>query len=448
MANVTDYIVNSYRKLVETDKPADKPKPRGYSARANPKVEKYFATKPRDKAALDMNWNIYSTSEVPFAAITVLSYNVAGEWKIRSEDPKLKEIVEKFCYDTDFNSILIESMRFCLIFGDSFVEKVGNSAGDLVELRVRDPRTFQKEIDPKGDTRGYLQVVTVEAGSEEEIKLKDEEVVHYQLFPKPDSPYGLALIDPSKDTILRKALTDQGIAAAIDRHGYPKYHIVLKTPPGFETELPTPGEIDTIAADFRNINAKNEIVTTELIDIKPLDTKGIENVQDYFNYFQSNLTCGMLVPQEVLGLGSGSTEATARVRRLMFEKMVKGFQNKLARTTELYVFKDLIPPGKKIPRLIFADVVPEDDKILADIINKIMPKGDPYGILTQDEFREKLGYPPREIAKKAHEEVLKSFLGPEFKSKENTQTKNISDLENILSDYEDKVKHSLRNRLN
>jgi len=445
MPDIIDYIGNSFRKLIEPDKPEDKPKPRGYSAQANPKVEKYFATKPRDTASLDMNWNIYSTSELPFAAITVLSYNVAGEWKIRSEDPELKKKIEKFCYKTDFNSIMIEVMRHCLIFGDSFVEKVGNKAGDLVELRVRDPRTFQKKIDPQGDVEGYLQVVSIETGSTEETDLEPEEVVHYQLFPKPDSPYGLALIDPSKDTILRKALTDGGIAAAIDRHGYPKYHIILKTPPGFETELPTSGEIDTIAADFRNINSKNEIVTTELIEIKALDAKGVENVEEYFNYFQSSLTCGMLVPQEVLGLGSGSTEATARVRRLMFEKMVKGFQNKIARTTELHVFQDLVPSGKEVPRLVFADVVPEDDKIIADIISKLMPKGDPFGILSSDEFREKLGYPPRELAEKSRKSVLKEFLGPE--STEKVQTKNLSDLEALLKEYENKVKNSLQNRL-
>ena len=439
MTDTNNLLRSTLRRLVDPPKKVDKPKPRGYSARANEKVSKYFSTKPRNAEALTKNWEIYSQSEVPFAAITVLSYNVASDWKIRCEDAELKETVEEFCYNTDFNSVVIEVVRDCLIFGDSFIEKVRNTAGDFIELRVRDPRTFQIQVDSHGDIDHYLQVVKVEEG-DEEIELKPEEVVHYQLFSRPDSPYGLALIDPSKDTILRKTLADEGISAAIDRHGYPKFHIILKTPPGFETELPTSGEIDTISSDFKNINAKNEIVTTELIEIKALDVKGVENVEEYFGYFQSSLTCGMLVPQEVLGLGSGSTEATARVRRLMFEKMVKGFQHKLARRTEIDVFKEF-SGDKKTPRLIFADVVPEDDAIVADILKKMMPKDDIFGVLSRDEIRERLGYPPYELSQKAREKAIGAFKGVE------TKNVDVSDLDALLDEYQKKVHDFLRTKV-
>ena len=438
MVDTSKLLMSTLRRLVNPPKEGVKPKPRGYSSRANEKVARYFSTKPRDVAELSKNWDIYSQSEVPFAAVTVLSYNVASDWKVRCEDATVKETVENFCYDTDFNSIIIEVVRDCLVFGDSFVEKVRNTAGEFVELRVRDPRTFQVQVDQHGDIDHYLQVVKVEGG-DEEIELKPEEVVHYQLFSRPDSPYGLALIDPSKDTILRKTLADEGISAAIDRHGYPKFHIILKTPPGFETELPTSGEIDTISSDFKNINSKNEIVTTELIEIKALDVKGVENVEEYFGYFQSSLTCGMLVPQEVLGLGSGSTEATARVRRIMFEKMVKGFQHKLARRTEIDVFKEF--SDDKTPRLIFADVVPEDDAIVADILKKMMPKDDIFAVLTRDEIRERLGYPPYELSQKARQNAINAFKGVE------TKNVDVSDLDALLSEYQRKVHDFLRTKV-
>ena len=435
---------NSLRRLVgPAEKPVDKPKPRGFSARANEKVTQFFSSKPRDVAGLTKNWDIYSQSEVPFAAITSLSFNIAAEWKIRCEDLALKEKIEEFCYGTDFNSVLVLIARDCLIFGDSYIEKVWNKGGELVELRVRDPRTFQEKVDVKGDTEWYLQTIKTENGVEE-VELKPNEVSHHQLFPRPDSPYGLGLIDPSKDTILRKTLADEGISAAIDRHGYPKFHIILKTPPGFETELPTSSEIDSISADFRNINSKNEIVTTELIDIKALDAKGVENVEEYFNYFQSSLTCGMLVPQEVLGLGSGSTEATARVRRIMFEKIVRGFQSKIARRIELDVFKEFCKEGQKVPRLIFADVVPEDDAIISSTIKDMMPKGDPFAVFTRDEIRERFHYPPYELAKETRKKAIESLTGS---TPVVSKAENVSDLDKLLHEYEAKVHNYVRDSL-
>ena len=442
MAEKRNILRRLFAPTTKKDPEEVKLKPKGYSARVNDRVEKYFATVPRNANELTKNWNIYATTEVPFAAITSLSYNIANNWKIRSDDDALREQVEKFCYDTDFHSVLVESVRDCLVFGDAFVEKVYDKSGVLAELRVRDPRTFQKKIDEKGDVISYYQTF----GENEPIELKPNEVVHYQLFTKPDSPYGLALIDPSKDTILRKTISDEGIAAAMDRHGYPKYHIVLKAPPGFETELPSSTEIDNIASDFKNINAKNEIVTTELIEIRPLDVKGIENIQDYFNYFQSSLTCGMLVPQEVLGLGSGSTEATAKVRRLMFEKMVKGFQNKIARTSELCIFKEFVEGDQKVPRLIFEDVVPEDDDITSQVLMRVMPPMDPFAVLTRDEIREKLGYPPIELAQASQDNLVNSMMG-KTDEKVITKTENISDLSRLLKEYEDKMREALRSKM-
>ena len=444
MADSTDYLLGTFRQLISPSKDeASKPKPRGYSARANEKVSKQFASKPRNVQALNKNWDIYSQSEVPFAAVTVLTYNIVGDWKIRCNNADVQAKIEKFCYNTDFNTVLIDVVRDCLVFGDSFVEKVYNKAHDLVELRVRDPRTFQKQVDDKGDVVKYLQVVSTTDG-DYEVDLKPEEVVHYQLFSRPDSPYGLALLDPSKDTILRKTLADEGISAAIDRHGYPKFHIILKTPPGFDTELPTSSEIDSISADFRNINSKNEIVTTELIEIKALDAKGVENVEEYFNYFQSSLTCGLLVPQEVLGLGSGSTEATARVRRLMFEKMVRNFERKIGRTSELSIFTEFTTSDDDQPKLIFADVVPEDDAILADLLKKMMPKDDPFAVLTRDEIRERLGYPPYELSKSIRQNAVKAFTGDT--TVENKST-NVSDLDALLSEYKSKVHDFLRTKV-
>jgi len=440
-----NFWTNSLRRLVGTDnKPKEqKTKPKGYSARANERVTEFFADKPRNVSHLDENWNIYSQSEVPYAAVTALSYNAVGDWRVRCEDEKSREYIYDFLRLTDFDSVVLDVIRDCCVFGDAFVEKVYFSNGDLAELKLRDPRTFQIKIDAKGDVLGYVQTVKTGDGSKT-IELKPEEVVHYQLFTIPHSPYGLALIDPSRDTMKRKTVADEGITAAMDRHGFPKYHIKLKTPKGYEDEIPSSTEIDSIASDFKNLNLKNEIVTSELIEITPLDVKGIQNVEEYFNYFQSSVTCGVLVPQEVLGLGSGSTEATARVRRLMFEKLVRGFQRKVARTTEINVLEELAPDKKA--RIIFADSVPEDDAILAESIHKLMPRGDPFAILTRDEIRERLGYPPVVVANQKRKAIYNKY-GISSKADEMEQPTNgtqVDDLQQTLNRYSSKVEDYLR----
>ena len=123
----------------------------------------------------------------------------------------------------------------------------------------------------------------------------------------------------------------------------------------------------------------------------------------------------------------------------MFEKMVKGFQHKLARRTEIDVFKEF--SDDKTPRLIFADVVPEDDAIVADILKKMMPKDDIFAVLTRDEIRERLGYPPYELSQKARQNAINAFKGVE------TKNVDVSDLDALLSEYQRKVHDFLRTKV-
>jgi hypothetical protein len=433
------------RRLAANDTKDEKPAFKGFSTKANERVTEYFSDKPRNKRALDENWNIYSQSEVPFAAVMALAYNSVGDWKIHCEDEEIKKKITKFLRKNNWHQIQLDIVRDCCVFGDAFIEKGYGPTGKLAGLRYRDPRTFQTKIDVKGDIKEYLQTVTINSQSKT-TTLKPNEVANYQLFTDPGSPYGLALISPVKDTMKRKTIADEGIAAAIDRHGFPKYHIVVKTPEGYANERPSGSDIDTVAADFRNITTKNEIVTTEWIEIHPLDSKGVENVEEYFNYFQASVTCGVLVPQEVLGLGSGSTEATARVRRLMFQKLVRGFQTIIAQITENEVLSELADDKIDV-RIVYPDAVPEDDKLIAESISKLMPKSDPFAVFTQDEIRERFGYPPRELAEKVRktlvEKHLEQFTGTKVEQKD-TQVKNLSDLDEILKEYSEKVKSQIR----
>jgi hypothetical protein len=255
----------------------------------------------RNPSQLKNYYKYYTGDGTVWAAINSMALNtVMTGYTIHSNDDKAKKVITNFCRNTDIESYMTYAMIYALVFGDSFVELVYRKDGKhLSRFKLFDPVTMNVNYDNYGDVINYQQ----EVGGQKQKPLDPKFVFHLNVFPKSDSPYGISLIEPSKDTIMRKVNTDTAIANAIIKHGTSKYVATIGTEK--EKQLPPKRVMDKIKADLEDISGQNEFVIPWNVKIDTIDEKGVQGVEEYFNYFQTQAITGLMCPEEALGLGKG-----------------------------------------------------------------------------------------------------------------------------------------------
>jgi hypothetical protein len=183
-------------------------------------------------------------------------------------------------------------------------------------------------------------------------------------------------------------MISESAAQAIKRHGYPRFHIrVGKEGEDVEEEL-----MRRIDAQFKNLNSKQEFVTTHDIEIMNIDQAGQSNVRLYGEWSTMRLCVALGIPEELLGLGRGSTEATANVKLRAFYDKISAIQKRFARAYTRQVIDQLTPsPG--MCRLMFNDVNPADQGAIAAWLAQIMAATpmDPFAVVPRMCAQDMLG---------------------------------------------------------
>ena len=343
------------------------------------------------------NWEkIYSGDGLVFSAVNSISQSVVGAgWEIVSSNEDAQEIVENFIEKINFEKLMFNIVTFLIIFGDAYIEKeYSQLTGDLVNLSLCDPKTMEIIVDNYGRETSYKQII--EGKYTEEI-IDKKDLVHLRLYSVPSSPFGISTIGANYDTIKRKIQADEAISAAIIRHGFPKYHISIGG--SEEGEIPPKETLTEIKDEFKDINEKNEFVTADLVKITGIDTKGIDNIKEYYDYYLALVLGGFMVPGEQLGLFTGSTEASGKVRERLFNRFIKGVQHQVVRSFDLEIFPDILKdsfPEVKV-RLRFEDISPIEESIKIKWVEPLLRTSDgPFEILTKNEIRKIFGYEPSE----------------------------------------------------
>lgn len=347
----------------------------------------------RSDTLLKSYWNNYKSDGTIFASIQTTAWNtVMTGYHLSSEDDKKKEDVKKFLQKIDFDGIMLDNVSYALIFGDAFIEKI-RSGKEIVALKTVDPLTVQINTDEFGRVESYQQKIKGVLQPE----IKPEDIIHLKFFNSPSSPYGISLIEPSRIVINRKLAVDDSIANAIIRHGTGKYVVTVGTP----DEIPDDDVFTAIKSKLEDITSNNEFIVPGSIKIEEIDQKGIQGVEQYYNYFQTQLVIGLLCPEEALGLGRGSTEATSKVKEIMYERMIKALQHKISILMINELVDDylgLIDSDKAgIVRFKFNSVTDSDEAVKSKWMGNLFrgfPEGrKPFSI---NEVRAKFDYDPVE----------------------------------------------------
>ena len=383
----------------------------------------------RTEKRLKTFWDYYQGEGIIFASISITAWNtVMVGYHLISDDPKAKEIVQKAFDATDIDGTILDNVIYALVFGDSFVEKIkgkteGKETINYYDLHTVDPITMIANTDEYGRITGYQQKI---GGKVLPSKLKPEQIIHFKFFPKPSTPYGVSLLEPSIDTIDRKITTDESLANAIQRHGTTKYVVQV----GNDEEIPPESVFTAIKTKLEDIDSQNEFIIPKLVDIKTIDEKGIQGVKEYSDYFMVQLIVGLLCPEEALGQGKGSTEATSKVKEIMYERFIKSIQHKIAINLKKELIDSILEENGMEPGLVkmrFNSVTDSDEAVKAKWMGNLL-RGFPEGKMpfTINEVRAVFDYPAIE----GGDELLQQESGsegeekPEKDEKEGKKTKN------------------------
>lgn len=333
---------------------------------------------------------VYLRDGVVFASIHHIASNAIGSsWDLFSESSDALEIIEQFTSKLDFDKFLYDTVVHMLVYGDAYIEKVRNANNQIVDLNLVDPKTMEIITNQHGEIEQYIQEVETE-----HITFTPEEMVNVNLYTLPGSPYGISLIQPNYSLVLKKMDLDDAIISAILRHGFPKFHVTIGK--AEKDLIPAPDIVEEIASEFKDIASKNEFITSDLINIKNIDVRGIENIDMYMDYILGLLTAGFFVPMEALGLGKGSTEASGKVRQRLFERFLRSIQRRVESIITHNIFTEILKTElpDTIVRLKFRDVSPIDESESIKWVEPLLKtEQGAFGILSKEEIRRTFNLP-------------------------------------------------------
>lgn len=321
-------------------------------------------------------------------------------WKLACEDGNeaLKARVQAWLDQPhiSLDDILKQAILSAKLAGDAYQEIIPTRAGDGVwGVVTRDPSSFEKMYDVYGRITGYRQFTDPENPADPGILIAPDRILNLVVDQAPGDVYGLSIWERAEDDIERDCDIIESTTKAIHRHGTPKQQWAV----GSDGRPATDADLRAIEKEIKAVGAKTDFATSHDVTINMLDTGGVANVDTYSNVSLQRVACALGVPEEMLGLGRGSTEATATVRMDVFLDKISTIQEIVARTYS----RGLIDQITGVPGAVwleFNDVSPDDESKIADWIAKVRQSNplDPDAIVPAAWARERLGIPLDEDA--------------------------------------------------
>lgn len=352
-------ILDRLRQLVKPPEPAPKA-----VATAGP-ARTYFSKQDRTTAILERYQTIYDQGGPVAEAVDCYPLTILSNGYRLEGDENLAKTVQATLDSFGFDTVLWSAIVDALVLGDSFDEAVhAKLGGRFLRVELRDSTRFRVRQNPQtGAVEGYTFLPPGEWDETRTVPLDPADIFHLRLMPRGNSPYGKSLIQRAYDDILRDVKTAEGTSAAIERHGFPRHHVAVGQP----GEAVPQEDLDAIGKKWETLTAKMEFVTDGDTKIQTIDAGGIPNVDIFSNVTLTRLCAAMGVPEEMLGLGRGSTEATATVRLKAWHDKCAALQQRIAPEVTRQII-DQIAGRPGAVWLVFNDPNPSDDALVANLV--------------------------------------------------------------------------------
>lgn len=328
-------------------------------------------------------------------------YALTGYTLVGKNETQVQQVQDYFDR-VQITNALREMIIDAKVFGDGFSELLmgqGSMATTPVGLKAIPGDSMWIDKDNYGELLGYEQKFSADATG---TPIDTDVVVHLQLDHMAGGTYGQSVMRRAYDEIMADTTTREGTKAGIERHGFPKWK-VLVDPDGKKTLTDT--EKTAIENTFKDIDADNEFVLFGPIDIQTIDAGGAAQVKEYNDVMVSRVCAAMGVPEELLGLRQGSTDATAVSRIDAFYKKIETYQRIIETCVNRQIIDKLLGVGGAV-RIVFDDVSPKDEKAVAEVISTLTGATplDPWAVISPQWAQQRLDIDPAQHEKEVGED--------------------------------------------
>ena len=293
----------------------------------------------------------------------------------------------------NFDSVIWQGVLDAIICGTAFQEIIPDSGQyGIWGLVPRDASSFEMVYDDYGRIVKYNQVVAsgIAGLDRRVIDIPKERLLSISIYPIPGDMYGASLVERAYDDIMRDCDMVESITCGVHRHGTAKNQVKIGQP----GEQVSSSDMDDIRRAYERVGPRNDWITGPDVTITAVDST-LANLDTYSNITLQRMAAAFGIPDEMLGLGRGSTEATANVRLRSFYGIITTIQNIIARTYSQRVLDKITG----VPGSVWLEFNEVDSKDMARDANWIAAlRGgmDPEAIVPADWAREYLGIPPDE----------------------------------------------------
>jgi len=317
--------------------------------------------------------------------------------KLGTDGEAEQQTVKEFFELINFFDVQWQLSVDAAVVRDGVAEIVyGRGQASTVPINVipRPAECFEFTTNTTGTIESYDQMYDNRGNSITKIPLEPAQVLHYQFLSRPDSPYGISLIERTVHDIGRDTKVTEAITAGICLHGTPKWHVKANSTKVDAVPL-TDAEYKGLEDEFEGFNAKDQFVTEGDIVVAALDTAGVPNVQMYSDVTLIRVVAGMGIPGELLGVRQGTTDATAVSRIGAFLKKIKIVQRDIESLWNLNIIDKLTAkPG--LVKLKLNDASPEDFVQISAAIAQLRSGQNPEKVAPYQWCRQRLNIPTNE----------------------------------------------------
>jgi len=263
---------------------------------------------------------------------------IVGDFSIRTNDEKIKKVLDDFTKQTNFATNLTEWVKEGVGKGNGFMEN------DLVKqkVKVHNANNMYVRRTKKGVVKEYTQWIhdlkRYTRGDNKLITFKPNQIAHLKINKIAGKAYGMGIVYPNERIIENIVLNEESLHKLIDRKAGAPIHAKVGQP----GENVNPTDVDDFKDKLTFLTNSTEWVTDANVDMKVIEFGEIgKNITDTLNHDMEILAFGMEIPIVLWGAGN-IPEGLAKVQLEVMQRKIRAIQSEIEHIIEEQIFRPLL----------------------------------------------------------------------------------------------------------